>query len=65
MKIGLGGVRVDLIPCLALWILPKMDGIDCSRCLRMSGDDSPGQVVNHPASMALQNVYSAGHPALA
>ena len=60
MKSGDGGVRVDLMPCLALWILPMMVGMDCSRCLQISGDDNPGQVMNHPASIALQNVFNAG-----
>ena len=41
------------------------EGIDCSRCLQISGDDNPGQVINHPASIALQNVSSEGCPALA
>ena len=60
MNIGSGGALVDLKPCLTLLILPIRVGIDCSRCLRISGDDRPGQVMNHPASIALQNVESGG-----
>ena len=65
MKIGAGGALVDLSPCQWRLILPMMVGIDASRCLRISGDDRPGQVMNQPASMALQNVETGGYPAAA
>ena len=42
-----------------------MVGIDCLRCLRIDGDESPGQVMNHPASIALQKVCNEGHPTAA
>ena len=60
MNRGAGGALVDLSPCLTRLILPISVGTDCSRCLRISGDDRPGQVMNQPTSIALQNVLSGG-----
>ena len=65
VKSGSGGALVDLNPCLTLLILPIRVGIDCSRCLWISGDDRPGQVMNHNVSIASQNVPSSGQPAAA
>lgn len=59
MKVG-SGFLVDRRPCLNLFSLPMMVWTECSMCLLMSGDDNPGHVTNHPASVALQKVLTGG-----